>query len=114
MVDDDGMPRRLPWEDWTDVDEVVPHTSAWVRATRPLGRGDYEGRRGVVGRARLRRAPEVGQSLGERGDTHEAAVILHPARRGHRRTPIDEEAAAASRAREGNTPDGDAHGEEHQ
>ena len=23
LVDDDGLPQQLPWEDWTDVDDVV-------------------------------------------------------------------------------------------
>jgi NADH-quinone oxidoreductase subunit I len=44
VVDDDGNPRQLPWEDWSDAEEVVPLTSAWVRATAPSGVAAYEGR----------------------------------------------------------------------
>ena len=56
LVGDDGRPQQLPWEDWSDGDDVDPDTSAWVRATAPRARAAYEGRVGVVGRARLRRA----------------------------------------------------------
>ena len=41
VVDDDGRPRKLPWEDWRDGDDV--HTSAWVRATSPSGAARFEG-----------------------------------------------------------------------
>ena len=42
VVDDDGRPQHLPWEDWREGDDV--HTSAWVRATSPSGNAAYEGR----------------------------------------------------------------------
>jgi NADH-quinone oxidoreductase subunit I len=42
VVDDDGRPQRLPWEDWRDGDDL--HTSAWVRATSPSGNAAYEGK----------------------------------------------------------------------
>jgi NADH-quinone oxidoreductase subunit I len=61
LVDEQGHPRRMPWEDWRDEDEV--NTSAWVRATAPNGDPSFEG---VVGwSAELghgTRAPEKGQS----------------------------------------------------
>ena len=41
VVDDDGLPQQLPWEDWTDIEVVAPLTSAWVRATAPSGDADY-------------------------------------------------------------------------
>jgi NADH-quinone oxidoreductase subunit I len=44
VVDDDGIPQKLPWEDWREGDEQ--HTSAWVRATAPSGSAAYEGRVG--------------------------------------------------------------------
>ena len=44
VVADDGRPQQLPWEDWSDIDDVVPHTSAWMRATAPSGSAAYEGR----------------------------------------------------------------------
>ncbi len=43
VVDDDGLPQQLPWEDWSDLDEVAAKTSAWVRATAPSGDADYDG-----------------------------------------------------------------------
>ncbi len=44
LVDDDGRPQQLPWEDWSDADEVVPLTSAWMRATSPSGSAEHTGR----------------------------------------------------------------------
>lgn len=44
LVADDGKPQELPWEDWRPGEDQ--HTSAWMRATSPAGRADYEG---VVG-----------------------------------------------------------------
>jgi NADH-quinone oxidoreductase subunit I len=44
VVDDDGRPQMLPWEDWSDAEEVVPLTSAWVRATASGGDADYVGK----------------------------------------------------------------------
>jgi NADH-quinone oxidoreductase subunit I len=43
VVDDEGRPRMLPWEDWSDADLVVEDTSAWMRATSPSGDADYVG-----------------------------------------------------------------------
>ena len=42
LVDDDGIPKKLPWEDWRPGDER--NTSAWVRATSPSGAADFEGK----------------------------------------------------------------------
>ena len=42
VVDDDGRPQRLPWEDWREGDDV--QTSAWMRATSPSGSAAYTGR----------------------------------------------------------------------
>ncbi len=42
VVDDDGRPQKLPWEDWREGDDT--HTSAWVRATAPSGNARFEGR----------------------------------------------------------------------
>lgn len=44
LVDDDGRPQHMPWEDWTDAAEVEPMTSGWMRATAPNGDSSYEGR----------------------------------------------------------------------
>jgi len=61
LVDDDGRPQRLPWEDWREGDDL--HTSGWMRATSPSGVAAYEGRvqwSGELGYGV--RAPEGGQS----------------------------------------------------
>jgi hypothetical protein len=42
LVDDQGMPQQLPWEDWKPGDDR--HTSAWVRATAPAGAAALEGK----------------------------------------------------------------------
>jgi NADH-quinone oxidoreductase subunit I len=41
LVDDDGHPQRLPWEDWREGDDL--HTSGWMRATSPSGAAEFEG-----------------------------------------------------------------------
>jgi len=43
MVGDDGRPRQLPWEDWTDLADVEADTSAWMRATASNGAAEFEG-----------------------------------------------------------------------
>ncbi|HET9444511.1 MAG TPA: NADH-quinone oxidoreductase subunit NuoI [Acidimicrobiales bacterium] len=42
VVDDDGRPRHLPWEDWREGEDTG--ISAWVRATAPSGNAGFEGR----------------------------------------------------------------------
>jgi NADH-quinone oxidoreductase subunit I len=42
LVDDDGNPRRQPWELWFDATDE--HLSEWMRATSPNGAAAYEGR----------------------------------------------------------------------
>ncbi len=44
LVDDDGRPRHLRWEDWTDAAAVEDHTSTWMRATAANGDSAYEGK----------------------------------------------------------------------
>ena len=44
LVDDEGRPQRLPWEDWRDGEDE--HTSGWMRATSPSGDATFSG---VVG-----------------------------------------------------------------
>ncbi|HEY6622489.1 MAG TPA: NADH-quinone oxidoreductase subunit NuoI [Acidimicrobiales bacterium] len=66
LVDDTGMPKKLPWEDWREGDDL--YTSGWMRATSPSGSADYEGQvqwSGDLGYGV--RAPEAGQS-GNRDD----------------------------------------------
>jgi NADH-quinone oxidoreductase subunit I len=42
VVDDNGNPKHLPWEDWHEGDDA--NTSGWVRATAPSGVAAAEGR----------------------------------------------------------------------
>ena len=55
LVADDGRPQQLPWEDWTDIDDVASHTSAWMRATAPVRGHGLRGPHPVGQQARLRR-----------------------------------------------------------
>ncbi len=41
VVDDDGRPQHLPWEDWRPGEDE--HTSAWMRATSPSGDVEHTG-----------------------------------------------------------------------
>jgi len=41
LVDDDGRPQHLPWEDWREGEDE--QTSGWVRATAPSGDADFVG-----------------------------------------------------------------------
>jgi NADH-quinone oxidoreductase subunit I len=81
VVGEDGRPRQLPWEDWSDVDDVAPLTSAWMRATSPSGAAAYEGRVQWSGELGFGvRPPEQGQSVPEaEASTAEAdAIFSHP------------------------------------
>ena len=89
LVDDEGRPQRLPWEDWREGDDL--HTSGWMRATSPSGVAAYEGRvqwSGELGYGV--RAPEGGQSdnRDDAADRQSAAArdVLLPSRR-HRPAP---------------------------
>jgi NADH-quinone oxidoreductase subunit I len=63
VVDDDGLPQRMPWEDWSDLDVVAPLSSAWVRATAPGGDASYVGKVGWSGELGFGvKAPEAGQT----------------------------------------------------
>jgi NADH-quinone oxidoreductase subunit I len=61
VVDDDGRPQHLPWEDWREGEDV--HTSEWMRATSPSGDASFEGRVSWSGELGYGvRAPEMGQT----------------------------------------------------
>ena len=53
VVDDDGRPQQLPWEDWRDGEDA--DTSGWMRATVAERRRRVRRRGGLERRARLRR-----------------------------------------------------------
>ena len=65
VVDDDGRPQQLPWEDWSDIDDVVEHTSAWMRATSPSGSAAHTGQVSWSGDL------VFGLRAGEAGQAHE-------------------------------------------
>jgi hypothetical protein len=61
LVDDQGYPKRLPWEDWREGESDM--TGGWMRATSPSGDASFEGVvqwTGDLGAGV--RAPEAGQS----------------------------------------------------
>jgi NADH-quinone oxidoreductase subunit I len=41
LVDDEGKPKHLPWEDWRDGEEE--YTSGWMRATSSSGDATFSG-----------------------------------------------------------------------
>jgi NADH-quinone oxidoreductase subunit I len=47
VVDDDGKPQQLPWEDWRPGEDL--DTSGWMRATAAHGAADQVGRVGWSG-----------------------------------------------------------------
>jgi NADH-quinone oxidoreductase subunit I len=77
VVDDDGRPQKLPWEDWREGDDL--HTSAWMRATSPSGAAAYEDR--VMWSGELGygvRPPEAGQAHEEtEAEAEQAAMPVH-------------------------------------
>jgi len=74
LVGDDGLPQQLPWEDWSDLDEVAASTSAWVRATAPNGDADYIGKVAWSGELGFGvKPPELGQTASITADVAQAA-----------------------------------------
>ena len=71
VVNDDGTPKKLPWEDWREGDDLM--TSGWMRATVAVGQRRLRGRGPVVGRARLRRARPRGRPVGATATTRPPA-----------------------------------------
>ena len=62
VVDDSGMPRKQPWEDWREGEDLL--TSAWMRATSPSGSAEFEGVVGWNGELGYGvRAPEAAQDV---------------------------------------------------
>jgi len=82
LVNDEGHPQQMPWEDWSDFEDVVAGSSAWVRATAPSGDADYEGRVGWSGELGFGvKRPEAGQS--------ELEPLTDPAGEAIPSTPVD-------------------------
>ncbi len=60
LVDNDGLPQHLPWEDWRPGEDEF--TSGWMRATASSGKVQYENTVGWSGELGYGvRAPEMGQ-----------------------------------------------------
>ncbi len=71
LVDDQGLPRHLPWEDWRPGEDEF--TSGWMRATSPSGKAAYEGRVGWSGELGYGvRAPEAGQAAEDPEPSHDS------------------------------------------
>jgi len=43
LVDDDGRPQQMPWENWSGGFDPAADTSGWMRATAPGGAAEFEG-----------------------------------------------------------------------
>lgn len=84
VVDDDGRPKQLPWEDWSDSDAVAAHSSAWVRATASGGDADYEGRIAWSGELGFGvKPPEAGQTAALDATTSSAETDEHDGGEAH-------------------------------
>lgn len=71
VVDDDGRPQHLPWEDWSDAEAIEASTSAWMRATAPSGDAAFEGIVAWAGELGWgERAPEKGQTAEDAAPAH--------------------------------------------
>jgi NADH-quinone oxidoreductase subunit I len=63
LVDDQGFPQRMPWEDWREGEAAM--TGGWMRATSPAGDSSFEGLVQWSGELGVGvRAPEAGQGDG--------------------------------------------------
>ena len=96
VVGDDGRPRQLPWEDWTDLAAVEDDTSAWMRATSPAGAAEFEGIVAWAG--------ELG--FGTRGAEQGQRVAVAD-------EPADAKTRRRRRSRKGAAPEGEAAAEAH-
>ena len=68
VVDDEGLPQQLPWEDWRDLDLIAATVLGLGARHRSLGRRRLHRHGRVVGRARLRReAAGAGPDRGRAG-----------------------------------------------
>jgi NADH-quinone oxidoreductase subunit I len=76
VVDDEGMPQKLPWEDWRPGEDL--QTSAWMRATAPSGDARFEGVVGWSGELGYGvRAPEATQDVKDASGTHLEMIDEH-------------------------------------
>ena len=82
LVDDDGKPQNLPWEDWRPGEDQ--NTSGWMRATAPAGRASFENKVAWSGELGYGvREPEKGQAFEDPEPTPEPAADDHDDHGGH-------------------------------
>ena len=82
LVDDDGAPQRLPWEDWRPGEDA--DTSGWMRATAPGGKASYENRVGWSGElGHGVRSPEQGQAHEDPTSDENEEAVEHDGHGGH-------------------------------
>jgi NADH-quinone oxidoreductase subunit I len=99
VVGDDGRPRQLPWEDWSDLADVEGDTSAWMRATAPSGAAEFEGIVAWAGELGFgTRDPEQGQRVAVADDAAGAADAKTRRRRRSRRGSAEADAEVANEA----------------
>ncbi len=82
LVDDDGKPQNLPWEDWRPGEDQ--NTSGWMRATAPAGRASFENKVAWSGELGYGvREPEKGQAFEDPEPIPEPAADDHDDHGGH-------------------------------
>ena len=87
VVGDDGLAKRMPWEDWREGEDIP--TSAWMRATAPSGSAAHEGRVQWSGELGFGLRPaELGQTAPPR-----AVADPHAGHHHHVDDEVDEHAA---------------------
>ncbi len=100
VVDDDGRPQHLPWEDWRPGEDE--NTSAWMRATAPSGSADYVGTVSWSGELGYGvRAPEVGQTAPDGPATDDEAADTASAGQGTRPAEQEQAGGVPAAGREG-------------
>ncbi len=106
LVDENGWPKQMPWEDWTDADAVAPHASAWMRATSASGSAAYVGKVGWSGELGFGvRQPEQGEMVDvETGDVLPSGQLSSdPATQVGHQEPHDADPEHASLGQGGDT-----------
>ncbi len=102
LVDEDGKPQRMPWEDWRDGEDR--DTSGWVRATSPSGDASFVGQVGWSGELGYGiRPPEPADEAANAApaDGREGRVALATARLHRRDADGDRRSDRGRRAQQG-------------
>jgi len=84
LVDDEGQPKRMPWENWDGGFDPAAATSGWMRATSPSGAAEFEGIVAWAGELGYGvRDPEGGQPLDAQRRTDAADAADDDGHGGH-------------------------------